>query len=32
MICPGQDVKMYHGVQFNNYKVLCAPGPRTKYF
>ena len=25
-------LKGIHGVQLDNRKVLCAPGPRTKYF
>ena len=32
-LSPGQDVKRYpSGVRLDNQKVLCAPGPRTKYF
>ena len=29
---PGQDVKRYlSGVRLDNRKVLCEPGPNTKY-
>ena len=33
IICSIQDAKMYpSGVQLDNLKVHCAPGPMTKYF